>query len=256
MSSPAVRAVRDADARVEQPQVVVDLGDRADGRARVARRRLLVDRDRRRQALDEVDVGLVHLAEELPGVRRQRLDVAALALGVDRVERQRRLARARQTGEHDQLVAREHEVDVAEVVLARPADDDRVAHCRVRVAGSSTAERTSVRTVSPARRRDAADDPSARTTATRRVRARSPSRAERRSTSSVGRKLPVLRDAGRTMLGERAAAVVAARRYVTVAGADRPRRRHAPSRPARRRREPLATSTASGTARNGSAGIM
>ena len=61
----AVRAVRHADAREEQAQVVVDLGDRADGRARVARARLLVDRDRRRQALDEVDVGLVHLTEEL-----------------------------------------------------------------------------------------------------------------------------------------------------------------------------------------------
>ena len=91
----AVVAVRMADARPQQAQVVVDLGDRADGRARVARRRLLVDRDRRRQALDRVDVGLVHLAEELARVGAQRLDVAALALGVDRVERERRLARAR-----------------------------------------------------------------------------------------------------------------------------------------------------------------
>ena len=97
----AVRAVRMPDARVEQAQVVVDLGDRADRRARVADGRLLVDRDRRRQALDEVDVGLVHLAEELPGVGRQRLDVAALALGEDRVEREARLARAGQPGEHD-----------------------------------------------------------------------------------------------------------------------------------------------------------
>jgi hypothetical protein len=47
----------------------------------------------RRQPLDEVDVGLVHLAEELAGVRRQRLDVPPLALGEDRVERQGRLAR-------------------------------------------------------------------------------------------------------------------------------------------------------------------
>ena len=47
---PADRAVRPADARVEQAQVVVDLGDRADGRARVARGRLLVDRDRRAEA--------------------------------------------------------------------------------------------------------------------------------------------------------------------------------------------------------------
>ena len=35
----AVRAVRVADAREEQPQVVVDLGHGADGRSRVARRR-------------------------------------------------------------------------------------------------------------------------------------------------------------------------------------------------------------------------
>ncbi len=83
-----VRAVRHPDPRVQQPQVVVDLGDRAHGRPRVARRGLLVDRDRRRQPLDEVDVGLVHLPEELARVRRERLDVAALALGVDRVERQ------------------------------------------------------------------------------------------------------------------------------------------------------------------------
>ncbi len=42
----ALRAVRDADARPEQAHVVVDLGDRAHGGARVAVRRLLVDRDR------------------------------------------------------------------------------------------------------------------------------------------------------------------------------------------------------------------
>ncbi len=84
----ALGAVRAAGAGVEQAEVVVDLGDRADSRSRVAARRLLVDRDRRRQPLDEVDVGLVHLAQELAGVCRQRLDVAALALGEDRVERQ------------------------------------------------------------------------------------------------------------------------------------------------------------------------
>ena len=101
----ADRAVRPAGAGEQQAQVVVDLGDGADGRARVAVGRLLVDRDRRRQALDEVDVGLVHLAEELARVGRQRLDVAALALGEDRVEGQRGLARAGQAGEDDQAVA-------------------------------------------------------------------------------------------------------------------------------------------------------
>ena len=120
-------AVRVADARVQQAQVVVDLGDRADGRARVARGGLLVDRDRRREPLDGVDVGLVHLPEELARVRRQRLDVAALALGVDRVEGEARLARARQARDHDERVARQGERDVLEVVLAGAGDDDLIA---------------------------------------------------------------------------------------------------------------------------------
>ena len=91
----AVRAVRDADPREQQPEVVVDLGDRPDRGARVARGALLVDRDGRRQAVDLVDVRLLHLAEELAGVGAQALDVAALALGVDRVEGEAGLAAAR-----------------------------------------------------------------------------------------------------------------------------------------------------------------
>ena len=122
----AVGAVRVADARVEQAQVVVDLGDGAHRGARVARRRLLVDRDGRREALDAVDVGLVHLPQELAGVGRQRLDVAPLPLGVDRVEGERRLARARQAGDHDEAVARQRQRDVLQVVLAGAGDDDGV----------------------------------------------------------------------------------------------------------------------------------
>ena len=44
---PAVWAVRHPDPGIQEAEVVVDLGDRADGGARVARRRLLVDGDGR-----------------------------------------------------------------------------------------------------------------------------------------------------------------------------------------------------------------
>ena len=64
-------AVRHTRTGVEQTQVVVDLRDRADGRARVARGRLLIDGDGGRQAFDEVHVGLVHLSEELARVGGQ-----------------------------------------------------------------------------------------------------------------------------------------------------------------------------------------
>ena len=122
-----VGTVGHTDPGVEEPEVVVDLGDGADGGAGVAARRLLIDRDRRGEPFDEVDVRLVHLAEELPGVCGEALDVAALPLGVDRVERQRRLAGAGQSGEDDQTVARQVQVEVPEVVLPRTTDVDRFA---------------------------------------------------------------------------------------------------------------------------------
>ncbi len=122
--SAARRAVRDTDAREQQTQVVIDLCHGAHGRARVPARRLLVDGDRRGEPLDVVDVGLVHLAEELPCVGRERLDVATLPLGIDRVEGQRGLARTGQPGDHDQLVARDIEVEALEVVLAGTANGD------------------------------------------------------------------------------------------------------------------------------------
>ena len=85
---PVLRATRLADTGEEQPQVVVDLGDGADGGARVVRGRFLLDRDRGRQPLDMLDVRLLHHREELACVGRKRFDVAPLPLGVDGVERQ------------------------------------------------------------------------------------------------------------------------------------------------------------------------
>ncbi len=116
--------VRRADAREQQAQVVVDLRHRADGRARVLAGGLLLDADRRAEALDMVHVRLLHHVEELPGIGRQRFDIAALPLGIDRVEGQRRLARAGKPGDDHQLVARNIDVDRLEVVLARAADFD------------------------------------------------------------------------------------------------------------------------------------
>ena len=72
--------------------------------------------------------GLSIWPEELAGVGRERLDVAALALGEDRVEGQARLARPGQPGEDDERVTREVEGDVLEVVLPGAPDDELVGH--------------------------------------------------------------------------------------------------------------------------------
>ena len=85
-------AVDRATSRVEEAHVVVDLGRCCHGGARVARRVLLLDRDRRGEAVDEVYVGLLDAFEELACIGGQGLDVATLALGVNGIEGERRLA--------------------------------------------------------------------------------------------------------------------------------------------------------------------
>ena len=119
----AAGAVRHAHARKQQAQIIVDLGDGAHRGARIPARALLVDRDRRAEPLDLVDIRLLHQPEKLPRIRRQRLHVAPLALGIDRVERQARLPRAGQPGDDDQLVPRQLQIDVLQVMLARTAHD-------------------------------------------------------------------------------------------------------------------------------------
>ncbi len=68
--------------RKEELQVVVHLCQGAHGRARCADSVLLLDRDRRRDALDLIDRGLIHPVKKLPHIRRKRLYIPALPLRI------------------------------------------------------------------------------------------------------------------------------------------------------------------------------
>ena len=72
----------------------------------------LLQRDGRRQPGDLLHVRGADLLQQPPGVRRDRLEVAALRLGVQRAEGERGLAGAGDAGEGDQRVAGEVDVDV------------------------------------------------------------------------------------------------------------------------------------------------
>ncbi len=86
----------------------------------------LVDGDGRRQALDGINIGFVHLAQKLAGIGGQTLHVAPLALSKDRVEGQGALAAAADAGEHDQFVARNRQIDVAQIVLTGAPHPDHI----------------------------------------------------------------------------------------------------------------------------------
>ena len=79
-----------------------------------------------RAGLDHIHIGLVHQLQELPGVGGQALHIAPLPFGVQGVKRQAGFARTAQAGNHHQLVARNVDVDVLEVVSAGTPDADLV----------------------------------------------------------------------------------------------------------------------------------
>ena len=71
-----------------------------------------------------IELGFLHLADELPGVGAEALDVAPLSLGIDRVHGQGTLARAAGATENGHLVAGNIDVDALEVVLPGAADSN------------------------------------------------------------------------------------------------------------------------------------
>ena len=117
----ALRAMRHADGGVEKAKVVVDLGDGTDGRAGAAAGGFLLDRDGRAEAVDGVDVGTLHLIKELAGIGGERLDVTALAFGVDGVKGERGFARTAEAGNHGEGITGDLYINIFEIMLARPA---------------------------------------------------------------------------------------------------------------------------------------
>ena len=123
----AIGTVLRAELDEEQSQKVMHLGERAHRGLAAAAARALLDRYRRRDAEDRVHVGPRGRLHELARIGVERLEVAALALVEQDVEGERGLARARDAGDHGEAPARDVDVDVLEVVLARVVDADHVA---------------------------------------------------------------------------------------------------------------------------------
>jgi len=124
-----VGAIGRARAGKQQAQVVVNFGHRAHGGAWVVAGGFLLNADGGRQAFNQVHIGLVQAAQKLAGVGREAFHITALAFGIQRVKREAGFARTRQTRDDHQLVTRNVEVDVFQVVRARPANAD-VSHGR------------------------------------------------------------------------------------------------------------------------------
>ena len=125
---PRAGAVRLADRGEQQIQIARDVGHGADGRSRVVDNRFLLDGDHRRQTEHEIHIRLCHLRDEALRIARQRFHVAALSLGIDRVECERGLAGTGHPGKDGDLPFGNAERDVLEVILASAANLDKLGH--------------------------------------------------------------------------------------------------------------------------------
>ena len=111
-----------SDAGEEHAQVVVELGGCAHGGAGVVAAHFLLYGDGRGESLDIVALRLWDASEELSGVGRQALDVAAASLGVEGVEGKRRLAGAADAGDDREFASGDMQVDATQVVGAGALD--------------------------------------------------------------------------------------------------------------------------------------
>ena len=87
--APSFDAVLHAELDVQQAQEVPDLGGRADRALAPAARQPLLDRHRRRDAVDRVHLGPARRLHDAARIGVQRFEVAALAFVEQDVEGQR-----------------------------------------------------------------------------------------------------------------------------------------------------------------------
>ena len=115
-------AVLHADLGVEQAQIVVDLRGRGHGGLGTSPGESLFDRHSGRDAENEVDLGLVHHVDVLPGIGGKALDESALALGKQNIEGKGALARAGEAGDDNELVSRNVDIQILEIVVPGAGD--------------------------------------------------------------------------------------------------------------------------------------
>ena len=118
------RRVGLANTGKKQSQILVNLRGSTDGGARIARYHFLLDGNRRRQSFDKIVLGFAHAAQKLAGITGERLYIATLSLGIERVESQGTFTRATHSSKDNKLVARYLKTDILQVVDPYASDVD------------------------------------------------------------------------------------------------------------------------------------
>ena len=141
IARPAMRAHVRGDAGKQESQAVEQFGHRAERRTDAGHSGPLVQGQRGRHVQYFVHLGATGLGQAASRVRGQRLQVAPRTFRIQHAERQRALSRTGDAGHAHQFAQRNVDVDVLQVMHARPAHFDRlrpliVGHARHRSAAA------------------------------------------------------------------------------------------------------------------------
>ena len=89
------RTVRGSGTGKQQPQIIIYFSDSPNRRARIFTGGLLLNRNRRTETANVIDVRLFHHIQKLARISRERFHIAPLPFGIDGVKRQRGFSRPR-----------------------------------------------------------------------------------------------------------------------------------------------------------------
>src|SRR5579863_1712422 len=116
-----------ADAGKQQAQIIIDLGHGANRGTWGSGDHLLFDRNSGTQAFNIVDIRFVHPRHELTCVFTKTFGIAALSFSEQGIDSQGGFARTRDSGNYDQFIAGNADVDILEVVDPGSFNNDRVS---------------------------------------------------------------------------------------------------------------------------------
>ena len=124
----AFGAVRHADPRPEKAQIVIDLRHCTHGGTGILGRGLLVNGDGRREAVDIIHIGFIHLTKKHSGIGAQAFHITSLPFGIDRIEGKTGFAAAGKAGDNDQFIPGNGKIDILQIVLSGAFDGNEFLH--------------------------------------------------------------------------------------------------------------------------------
>ena len=110
----------------QQSEVIIDFSRRPDRRSGIPDAYFLLNGNGRGYTFNIITFRLAHSAKKLPSIGRKTLHIATLALGIERIESQRRLSAARKPCNDHETVSRDTYIYIFQIVDPCALDKDAI----------------------------------------------------------------------------------------------------------------------------------